>query len=210
MTETFPTLLIAWAALGAAAVSPGPNMVAVVSRGLGSGMGAALAVTLGIAIGGFCWAVLTLLGLGLVFQTYPELLRVLGVVGGGYLAWLGFKGWRAALTGAPSDIMALEGLGLWRDAGHGLVVTATNPKVALMWASISTFVSPAIMSPGALVVFAGVSAVILFAIYGSYGVLFSLRRVRRLYARFQSVSDAAFGTVFGGIGIGMVIRSFRP
>ena len=52
----------------------------------------------GIAAGAFGWALLTALGLGALFEAFPALLRVLGVVGGANLAWLGFKGWRAALT----------------------------------------------------------------------------------------------------------------
>ena len=42
-------------------------MVAVASRGLGSGRKAALTVAFGIALGGFGWALLTATGLGALF-----------------------------------------------------------------------------------------------------------------------------------------------
>lgn len=209
MIDILPTLFAAWAALAAAAVSPGPNMVAVASRGLGAGHKSALTVALGIAVGGFFWALLTSLGLGVLFQRFPLLLQVLGIVGGSYLAWLGYKGWRAALTGSASDIAPAMGGGFWCDARYGLIVTATNPKVALLWASLSTFVGGVTTSLVVLLIFAGTSAVVLFLIYGGYGLLFSLGGVRTLYIRFQKTSEAIFGTIFGVIGLGMILRAVR-
>ena len=209
MNEAMFTIFAAWAALAAAAISPGPNMVAVASRGLGSGRGSALLVAFGIALGGFGWAMLTALGFGTLFEKFPVLIRVLGVVGGLYLGWLGYKGWRAAVTGAHGEITPQKGEGTWRDVRYGLVVTATNPKVALLWASLSTFVGSQTTSLPLLILFACGSSVILFAIYGGYGLLFSVSGIRQLYARFQKASEAVFGTIFGMIGIGMILRSVR-
>ncbi|MCV6574504.1 MAG: LysE family translocator [Cohaesibacter sp.] len=209
MTDAMVTIFAAWSALAAAALSPGPNMVAVASRGLGSGRGSALLVAFGIALGGFGWAMLTALGLGTLFEAFPVLLRVLGLVGGLYLGWLGYKGWRAAITGGSGEIAPQTGEGLWRDVRYGLVVTATNPKVALLWASLSTFVGGQTTSLSLLLLFACGSSFILFAIYGGYGLLFSVGGIRQLYVRFQKTSEAVFGTIFGLIGIGMIIRSVR-
>ncbi|MEM0978511.1 MAG: LysE family translocator [Pseudomonadota bacterium] len=210
MTETVLTLLAAWGALAAAAISPGPNMVAVASRGLGSGRRAALTVTLGIALGGFFWAMLTAYGLGLLFEAYPMLLRALGLCGGAYLAWLGFKGWRSALRGGGSEIAPKASGGFWGDLGYGLIVTATNPKVALLWASLSTFVAGVTETIWITLIFAGVSALVLILIYGTYGLVFSASRMRILYERFTRTADALFGSAFGLLGLGMIIRSVRP
>ena len=67
MLDTYLTICAAWAALSTAAISLGLNMVAVASRGLGSGRKAALTVAFGIALGGFDWALLTVTGLGALF-----------------------------------------------------------------------------------------------------------------------------------------------
>ena len=209
MTEALPIFLAAWAALAAAAISPGPNMVAVASRGLGAGKGSALATAFGISLGGFVWATLTALGLGVLFETFPILLRSLGIVGGSYLVWLGYKGWGAAVSNSTSDIAPTDSAGLRRDILHGLIVTASNPKVALMWASISTFLSAATTSLSLLFLFAFVSSLVLFAVYASYGLLFSSGGVRRLYERYQKLTEALFGTLFGALGLGMVTRALR-
>ena len=210
MTETILTLLAAWGALAAAAISPGPNMVAVASRGLGAGRRAALTVTFGIAFGGFFWAMLTAYGLGFLFEAYPTLLRVLGLCGGAYLAWLGFKGWRSALRGGASGVKPKSSSGFWGDLGYGLIVTATNPKVALLWASLSTFVAGVTETIWITLSFAGISALVLIVIYGTYGLIFSASGMRSLYARFTRTADALFGSAFGLLGIGMIVRSIRP
>ncbi len=206
MDEIIPVIFAAWAALSAAAISPGPNMVAVASRGLGSGYKSALTVALGISLGGFIWASLTSIGLGTVFQRSPILLQILGITGGCYLTWLGFKGWRSALTSVPSDIAPSNGGSFWYDFRYGLIVTATNPKVALLWASLSTFVTAKTTSLYFLFIFASVSSIILFIIYGGYGIIFSIGQIRKLYVRFQNISDATFGTIFSIIGLSMIFR----
>ena len=200
-------ILAAWTALATAAVSHGPNLVAVASRGLGSGRNAALIVAAGLACGAFLWSFLTAVGLGTLFGAYPALLRVMGLLGGAYLLWLGFKGWRAALIGKGGQIAPSRGRGVWQDYLYGLTVTSTNPKVALLWASLSTFVGPAITNWPLLLMFITGSAIIIFAIYGTYGRLFSTGRARSLYQQFQRTSEVLFGTLFGGPGIFMINRS---
>ncbi|MEO0341806.1 MAG: LysE family translocator [Pseudomonadota bacterium] len=210
MNEIAMTLITAWGALAAAALSPGPNLVAVASRGLGSGRRAALSVTLGIALGGFGWAILTAFGLGFLFETHPTLLRVLGLFGGAYLAWLGLKGWRSAFTGGTSDMSPKISAGFWNDLGYGFVVTATNPKVALLWASLSTFVSGVTSSIMTTFIFAAVSSFVLLIIYGTYGLVFSTTGMRTVYARFGRATDALFGTAFEILGLTMIFKSLRP
>lgn len=200
-------ILTAWVALATAAISPGPNLVAVASRGLGSGRNSALIVASGLACGAFLWSFITAAGLGTLFESYPVLLRIMGLLGGAYLLWLGFKGWRAALTGKGGQIVPIKGRGVRQDFLHGLTVTATNPKVALLWASISTFVGPAITEWSLLLVFTTGSAFIIFVIYGTYGWLFSTGHARGLYQRFQTASEAIFGTLFGGLGLYMMNRA---
>ena len=207
MNETLGTLTVAWLALTAAAISPGPNMVAVASRGMGAGAVSAISVALGIALGGFIWALMISAGLGAIFQEFPLLLNGLGILGGGYLFWLGVKGWRSAFMSSSRQITHSRQSGILKDIRHGLMVTATNPKVVLLWMSLSTFVGNAITSLSTLFLFSTISSLILFLIYGGYGVLFSLGGVRGLYIKFQRASDAAFGTIFCALGIAMILRS---
>lgn len=67
MIDPNPLILAAWFALATAAISPGPNLVAVASRALASGRRSALVVSFGLATGAFLWSFLTALGLGALF-----------------------------------------------------------------------------------------------------------------------------------------------
>ena len=133
-----------WLALATAAISPGPNLVAVASRGLGSGRKSALIVASGLACGAFFWSFLTAVGLGSLFGTYPQLLRILGLMGGAYLLWLGIKGWRAAFTGKGGQIEPNSGQGSMGDFLHARHETTTKQKYEIMWTTISTFYAQAI------------------------------------------------------------------
>ena len=200
-------VMTGWVALAVAAISPGPNLIAVASRGLGAGRNSALAVAAGLATGAFLWSFLTAVGLGALFGTYPILLRLMGLFGGAYLFWLGVKGWRAALTGNGGQIAAATRQSARQDFLHGLIVTSTNPKVALLWGSLSTLVGPALIGWPTLVLFTTGSATIVFLIYGTYGWLFSTGQIKSLYQRFQTASEAVFGTLFCGLGLFMVYRA---
>ena len=108
----------------------------------------------------------------------------LGIAGGLYLSWLGYKRWRAALTGLASEIGPSQGNGFWRETAYGFTVTVTNPKVALLWRSLSTFFGGSTTSLLLLLLFATMSSLFLFVIYGGYVLLFSVGHIRRLYDRF--------------------------
>ena len=182
-------------------------MVAIASSGLGSGRSSALLVALGIAIGGFGWALSMALGLGALLAAYPKLLQILGIAGGMYLGWLGYRSWQAAFTGALSAIKPRSGVGIKRNIRYGLIITATNPKAALLWPPLAALVGGQTSSWPWLVLYAGGSSVVLFVIYAGYGLLFSTGGARQLYARFHKVSAAVLGTIFGVIGASMILRS---
>ena len=205
-TAALTTVALGWLAFATAAISPGPNLVAVASRSLGAGRASGQRVALGIAAGALLWAFLSAAGTGVLFERYPEALRALGLIGGTYLCWLGFKGLRSAWRGGSGVVAAAGSRGAAADVGYGLAVTLTNPKVAFVWASLATFVAPATSgSPTMLALFAIGTAALAYAIYGGYGWLFSAQGARALHARFARAADAAFGTLFTALGVSLVV-----
>jgi len=198
--ETVSALLIGWTALAAAALSPGPNMVAVASRALGSGRAAGVFVSLGIGFGAFIWAWLSSLGFSQLLSSYPELIQTLSLLGGGYLLYLGYKGFRSALSVNSSFISPTISRDPLSDITYGLAVTLSNPKVAILWASLATIVAPGLHSMAAVVSFSVGSACVVFVIYSTYAVLFSIGIAQEAYRRFSRVADAIFGGLFSSLG----------
>jgi threonine/homoserine/homoserine lactone efflux protein len=124
------------------ALTPGPNMVYLVSRSVSQGRGAGMVSLLGTAVGFVVYMSLANLGLAAVFVYVPVLYVGLKAAGAAYLLWLA---WRT-LTGHTA---LFETGGLSRDSRGrlfrmGLVTNLLNPKAAVMYlALIPQFVDPA-------------------------------------------------------------------
>ena len=84
--------------------SPGPNMMAIASAGLGQGRKAALMTVLGVASGMIIWATAVAFGLAAVVALFPSLMTAMKILGGGYLLYLAFKALHTAWEGQEATI----------------------------------------------------------------------------------------------------------
>lgn len=203
MLEAFLITLIGVAAAQAA---PGPNLIAVASAALGQGRRAALFVTLGVSTGMLIWAVAVAFGLGVLFTTYPLSLIALKLVGGTYLMWLALKAFRSVWQGGEptigADTRVSSNTANWK---RGLFVVLTNPKAALMWSAVATFLYGENLAAWQVVQFGPVGAVSGFVIYGTYAVLFSTHSAKKVHSRFSRLIESVFGGAFGTFGGKLVL-----
>ncbi|MGH8794415.1 MAG: LysE family translocator [Stackebrandtia sp.] len=132
---------IALVALGMV-LTPGPNMIYLVSRSLSQGWGAGLVSLLGTMIGFVVYMTLANLGLAVVFVAVPWLYVGLKLAGAAYLLYLAWQAFR------PGGVGLFETRDLPRDStaklfGMGLLTNLLNPKAAIMYlALIPQFISP--------------------------------------------------------------------
>lgn len=89
---------IALVALGLV-LTPGPNMIYLVSRTLAQGRTAGLVSLLGVAVGFLCYLVGSAVGLTALFTVVPFLYDAVKLLGAGYLLWLA---WQNVRAGKPS------------------------------------------------------------------------------------------------------------
>jgi threonine/homoserine/homoserine lactone efflux protein len=118
-------------------LSPGPNMVYLVSRSLCQGRNAAIVSLFGVVIGFVFHMLLAVLGLSVVFATVPLAYDILKFGGAAYLLWLA---WQAVRPNAPAIFEARK---LPPDSKvklfvMGLLTNALNPKIAVFYLSIFT------------------------------------------------------------------------
>lgn len=137
------------AALGIAAVSlgmvltPGPNMIYLVSRSITQGRRAGLISLTGVAVGFVVYVIAAAAGLAAVFALVPVVYTVLKIAGAGYLLWLA---WSAVKPGGTSVFAPKE---LPVDSTRklftmGLVTNLLNPKIAILYVSLlPQFIDPA-------------------------------------------------------------------
>ena len=182
-------------------LAPGPNLLAVAGAALGQGRRAAAFTALGVASAIFLWVTLAAVGLATLLALLPSLLTLMKLLGGGYLCFLALKALRAAARGGR-PLFRIEGTPwspgrAWR---RGFLVNITNPKSALMWAAVATFLFGSGLSAGAVMAFAPIGFASALTVYGIYAVLFSSGLARRAYARFARAAEGLFGLAFGALG----------
>lgn len=202
--------LITLLGVAAAQASPGPNLIAVASAGIGRGRRSALLVTLGISTGMLIWAVAVSYGLGTLFTTYPLSLIALKISGGSYLIWLAIRALKSALVNDPakiiSDERAYTGMASWR---KGLLVVITNPKAALMWSAVATFLFGSGLDTWQVALFGPIGAVSGLVIYGCYAVLFSTTMANSFYKRFSCWFESVFSAAFALLGGKLLFDGLR-
>jgi threonine/homoserine/homoserine lactone efflux protein len=173
----FPTdILFAYlAAVLLVVVSPGPDNILAVSRGLSQGPWAGTLSSVGAGLGILFHTVAAALGLALVLQTSPVAFWVVKGVGAAYLVWLGYKAITARnlISFVPAERQSLT-----RVFATGLLSNVLNPKPGLfVVAFIPQFTNPARGSvPVQMLVYGAIFAVltaIIFAVLASFAAQLS-------------------------------------
>lgn len=188
-------------------VSPGPNMLHVMTRSVTLGFGHAM-----FAMAGCFLAVLTLLslsaaGLSAMLVAMPQVFTALKIVGAGYLLYLGYKAW----TAKEAPIELVEGqavaipsrLVLFRT---GFLVGISNPKALLFaGAFLPQFIDPARSKPlqfAVMVATFAVTEITSYMIYalGGLSIAHWLEKPspRKLFNRVTGAIFVAFGLAMVG------------
>jgi threonine/homoserine/homoserine lactone efflux protein len=141
------TLLVFAALSLGLALTPGPNMLYLVSRALAQGTGAGMVSLMGCQAGSLAIMFAAAAGITAALLAIPYAWDVLRLGGAAYLAWLAFQCLRP--DGQPlfaPRTMAREPSA--RLFGLGFLTAALNPKVALFYmAVLPPFIDPARGAP---------------------------------------------------------------
>ena len=131
-------------------VTPGQDMILVMSRSVAQGPAAGIATAAGVSVGLVGHTLLATLGLGAILRTSEWLFIALKLAGAAYLVWLGIGLLRtratelAVATGAPRS--------LGRLFADGALSNVSNPKIAVFYfAFLPQFVLPGALHPTASV-----------------------------------------------------------
>jgi threonine/homoserine/homoserine lactone efflux protein len=197
-------------ATGFMAISPGPAIMFFVRTGLGGRASRVFAGALGVNTASLLWFIASALGLQLLMTAFPLAFKIIAVLGGLYLCWLGLKTFRAALslktetvdghalTPAPlrSDLATLR---------EGFMVQMLNPKVLLYFSAVlPPFVDTSKAMPPQMVVFAITALTIDATAMITYG-LGAVRLSRWLrQPRYKQRFDLGAGSILMLIGTGIV------
>ncbi|MDT9684858.1 LysE family translocator [Streptomyces sp. TRM76323] len=193
-------------------LTPGPNMIYLVSRSLTQGRRAGAVSLGGVAVGFLVYLVATNLGLSVLFVAVPQLYLAVKLAGAAYLGWLA---WCALRPGGvsvftPQDVPPDPPRRLF---AMGLMTSLLNPKIAIMYLSlIPQFVDVEgghvlaqglVLGAVQVVVSVGVNLAIVTAA-GAVAVFLARR------PGWLRVQRYAMGAVLGALAVGLAADTSAP
>ena len=142
-------------------MTPGQDMILVMSRSIAQGPAAGVATATGVSVGLVGHTVLATLGLGAILRTSEWLFLVLKLIGAAYLVYLGVQ----LLRAKQHELAIASGAtrSLWRLFLDGAISNVTNPKIAIFYFA---FLHPTLAVFVLGLVFAGLT----FLVKGSVGL----------------------------------------
>lgn len=184
-----------------AAVVPGPVVMAIAARALGSGFRAALPMIVGAGVGDFIVMTLSVLGLAALAQAMGQLFFAVKLAGAVYLVYLGYKMWTAQVAetletdpGGPR--------GFWAQ----IALSVGNPKTIAFWVALLPTVIDtrglSLTAYGEIAATCFVVTPIVMALYAGLAA-----RVRRFVSsvRARKRINKGAAVVMVGAGVGVVV-----
>ncbi len=150
-------------------ITPGQDMILVMSRSVAQGAAAGVVTAAGVSVGLVGHTILATLGLGAVLRTSEWLFLALKLVGAAYLIYLGIGLLRTKRTALVVEAASSRSLG--RLFFDGALSNVSNPKIAVFYfAFLPQFVLPGASHPTLSVFVLGlVFAALTFVVKGPVG-----------------------------------------
>ena len=207
----FPAeILLAYlAAVLLVVISPGPDNILAVSRGLSQGRLAGALSSVGAGLGIMVHTVAAAAGLALVLQTSPLAFWVVKIVGAAYLLWLG---WKAITSRSLISFQPAEQQTLPKVFATALLSNVLNPKPGLfVVAFIPQFTSPARGPvPLQMLVYGAIFAVLtafIFTLLACFAARLSAWLQRR--PRVVAAANVGAGLTFVAAGLSILALGRR-
>jgi threonine/homoserine/homoserine lactone efflux protein len=199
-------------ALTLGAMSPGPSFILVARTSLGVSRRDGLAAAVGMGVGGVFFSAIALLGLLAILTAVPLLHLALKVLGGTYLVYLGYRIWRGALQPLVLERTSLQNYPTQarRSFVLGLVTQVSNPKTAVVYASVFASLLPHNIPPSVLVAL----PIMVFAIetiwYSVVALALSSPSPRTRYLASKAWIDRMAGAIMSLLGLKLIFEAQQP
>ncbi|WP_211261925.1 LysE family translocator [Stenotrophomonas humi] len=196
-------------------LTPGPDVLYIISRSLRGGRRAGFAAIAGISAGCLVHVALASLGLGMLLATSATLFSAIKWIGAAYLLWVGVRLLRS--KGGPDTLQegvdaTSGGAGSWWQVfAGGFLTNVLNPKVVLFFlAFLPQFIAPSVQNkPLAFAMLGLIFTVNALPITSMYVLLADRMRTSRWAARGMQWLDKVAGVLFIGFGVRLAM-SARP
>lgn len=189
-------------------MSPGPSFIYVARTAVVQSRVHGLMTALGTGAGAAIFSIMAMLGLQKVLNAVPELFIGLKIAGGAYLIWMGIKIFRGARQPMAIALDGERAVSLWNAFRNGLLTQLSNPKTAIVFASIFTALLPSHIPTAFYYIVPVLSFMIDAGWYSLVAFLLSAERPRRVYLRIKGAVDRTSATILGILGCKLIVTSF--
>lgn len=191
-------------ALMLGAMSPGPTSIYVAKNSIAISRKHGLFTALGTGTGAAIFGLLAVLGLQAFLLAVPSAYLALKICGGLYLLWMAFKIIKYAKEPIDAGDDVSSQMSLRRAFTTGLITQLSNPKIAIVLASIFT----ALLPKDIPTYFYFVLPVLCFFIDAGWcslvAVVLSAEKPRKVYLKFKAGFDRAAGAVMTVLGLKLI------
>ncbi|WP_423907234.1 LysE family translocator [Candidatus Spongiihabitans sp.] len=151
-------------------ITPGVDMVYVVSNGISYGKKGGLYSALGVGIGGLMLTLISAFGVSALVALFPGSLLLIQYAGACYLLWLAYRIWKSPISAYSLENTTTKKELLLR----GILVNILNPKALIFFmAFIPQFVNEELGNTSYQIIFLGLLLTVLGTIINSLYGLFS-------------------------------------
>ena len=185
-----------------AVATPGPGVIAIMARALGSGFRATIPASLGILVGDLCIMSLSVFGLALVAQAMGHLFLAVKIAGGLYLLYLGYKYWTAEVPQADEVVPASAGRGFLAYLG----LTLGNPKAIVFFVALLPLaINPRQLTAAGYLQLVAATCIVIPAVTLSYAALAA--RLRKFVAsqKARKRINKSAGAVMACAGVAVMV-----
>ena len=189
-------------------ISPGPDIVYIVSKTIAGGRKIGFASSLGVCVGAFVYVVATALGLSAILETSLIAFSIVKYAGAAYLVYLGIKSLMS--KGSTFDMPTEDKVGdtPWQAFRQGVLIDILNPKVAVFFmAFLPQFVRPELGHTSAQLLILGV-IVILMAVVVEFTIILTAAQTTTFFRKNRKFSvwlDRVLGTVLIGLAVRLAL-----
>jgi len=181
---------------------PGPGVVAMVARSLGSGFRSAIPAAAGTAVGDWVWMTLSAFGLAGLAQAMGNGFLAVKYAGALWLVYMGYKYWTAKVTELPAVVPAT----MQQSFLSQLSVTLGNPKaMGFFLAVFPQVVELKHLSASGYLQLTAATAVLIPSIMLSYAALAAQVRSVLTSRRARKNINRTAAAVMIGAGVGVAV-----
>lgn len=201
-----------WAVFLSAALalnlSPGPDLLFILSRTFANGKAVGIASSAGVCTGALVHVSAAALGLSAILATSATAFTIVKYTGAAYLVYLGIKNLRCPQAGLRLPAESPERLSPWQAFKQGMLIDILNPKVAIFFmAFLPQFIRPEIAAVplqiaglGILVILIGFPIECLFVLLAA-----KLMRALQTNSAIGPWLERLFSSILIGLGVKLAL-----